>query len=177
MMRRLLGAVLALAFVWSVPAAQAAPTVADLLEQAGIANGDGRFQAQAFFGDAADPVDLLPSGERGPHTAGWTLGLEEPGGLALQVIDGCPVNDRFWVFAAGISDVPVRLVVTDTLGGASTDYPLPATLPGGQVGPILDPDAFATCSLGPDTWLPPPELPTLGGEGAFRPLVRGCPEV
>ncbi|HKZ92658.1 MAG TPA: hypothetical protein VJZ50_11010 [Candidatus Limnocylindrales bacterium] len=180
MIRRLPGAMLALAFVWSVPAAYAKPSVNDLLEEARIVSGEDRFQAQALFGDAADPVVLLPSGERGPNAVGWTLGWDsglsdEPRGLTLQVIDGCPVNDRFWVFAAGSSDVPVQLMVTDTRSGSSTEYSFPGPLPGGSIGPILDPDAFATCALGRDTWLPPPELPALGGEGTFTPLVRRCP--
>lgn len=179
MIRRLLGVVLALAFVWSVPAAYAKPSVDDLLEEARIASRDDRFQVRAFFGDATDPVDLLSSGERVPYAAGWTLGWDsglsdEPRGLALQVIDGCPVNDHFWVFAAGSSDVPVQLMVTDTLSGSSAEYSFPGPLPLGPVGPILDTDAFATCGPGPDTWLAPPELPALGGEGTFTPLVKRC---
>jgi len=181
MIRRLSAAVLGLALVWSVPATQAGSRVEELLEEARIASGDGRFGAQAFFGDTPDPLDLVPSGPRGPSAAGWTLGRDSgdpsrPGGLTVQIIDGCPVNGRVWVFAAGSGADAVRLVITDLATGTSVEHSFPGPPGGEPLGTLFDPDAFATCGQGPDTWLPAPELPALEGEAVFRPVAGRCPD-
>ena len=62
--------------------------------------------------------------------------------LTIKVLDGCPVNDRFWVFVASGSTVEYEVEVTDTLTGLSRTYGNPL----GEV-PLLVPDtaAFATC--------------------------------
>jgi hypothetical protein len=46
------------------------------------------------------------------------------------------------VFAAGLTDVDVRLVVTDTETGERRHY---RNLPGLSFVPVQDTDAFATC--------------------------------
>lgn len=61
--------------------------------------------------------------------------------IVVKVLDGCPVNQRFWVFAGGLTDVEVELRVTDTETGAVRLYR-------SEPGPLLpaqDVDAFATC--------------------------------
>jgi hypothetical protein len=62
--------------------------------------------------------------------------------LLVKVLDGCPVNDRFRVFAGGLTNLEVELVVTDVLTGSSRAYHNPATTP---FAPIGDTQAFATC--------------------------------
>lgn len=67
--------------------------------------------------------------------------------LKLKVLDGCGVNDRFWVFLSGLTDVAVTVTVRDTFTGQVWEHrqaggtPLPTR---------LDTDALAVCSgLGP----------------------------
>lgn len=72
--------------------------------------------------------------------------------LIVKVLNGCGVNDNFWVFAGGLTDVGVRLTVTDTVTGAVKIYNNPQ---GTAFQPIQDTKAFATCSAsnvedGPD---------------------------
>ncbi len=62
--------------------------------------------------------------------------------LLVKVLDGCSINQRTWVFAAGLTDVGVGLTVTDTETGDSTTYNSAAGVP---FAPILDTDAFALC--------------------------------
>lgn len=62
--------------------------------------------------------------------------------LVVKVLNGCSLNDRFWVFAAGLTDVAVRLTVTDTVTGAIKIY---HSRKGTAFAPIQDTDAFATC--------------------------------
>jgi len=62
--------------------------------------------------------------------------------LTVKVLDGCPVNGHFWVFAASGSTVEYEITVTDTQEDVTRTY-------GNDLGdtPSLIPDtgAFATC--------------------------------
>ncbi|MCP3957148.1 MAG: hypothetical protein GY719_04790 [bacterium] len=62
--------------------------------------------------------------------------------LLVKVLDGCGINERFWVFAAATTDVEYTLTVTDT----ETDQVRTYTNPLGQAADaITDTEAFATC--------------------------------
>ncbi len=77
-----------------------------------------------------------------------TFWFFDPGNIELvvKVLDICdrPEN-RFWVFAAGLTDVGVQLRVIDELTGESVMYYNPLGLP---YVPVLDTQAFATCDAG-----------------------------
>jgi hypothetical protein len=62
--------------------------------------------------------------------------------LVVKVLNACNLNDRYWVFAAGLTNVRVTLAVTDTLLGNTKVYlnPLNRAFP-----PIQDTDALASC--------------------------------
>ncbi len=63
--------------------------------------------------------------------------------LFVKVRDACvPAYDRFWFFAAGLTNVRVDITVTDTKTGESKPYTNPLNRP---FAPIQDTDAFATC--------------------------------
>ncbi len=38
--------------------------------------------------------------------------------LVVKVLDACTVNDHFWVFAGGLTNVDVVMTITDTETGA-----------------------------------------------------------
>ena len=61
--------------------------------------------------------------------------------VIVKVLNGCSFNDRFWVFAAGLTDVEYTVTITDTRGTPAARYT--ATGFGNQ--PIQDTSAFATC--------------------------------
>ncbi|MCP4662248.1 MAG: hypothetical protein GY856_43150, partial [bacterium] len=42
--------------------------------------------------------------------------------MLVKVLDGCAVNDHFWVFAAATTNVETTLTVTDTATGRETSY-------------------------------------------------------
>lgn len=63
--------------------------------------------------------------------------------LLVKVIDGCEVNDRFWVFFAATTDVEFDVTVTDTLTGEARTYTNPQ---GAAADAVTDTDAFDTCS-------------------------------
>lgn len=62
--------------------------------------------------------------------------------VTLKVLDGCALNQNFWVFLSGLTDVRVDVKVTDTLTGQEKTY----TNPLGRVFRArLDTSAFPTC--------------------------------
>lgn len=62
--------------------------------------------------------------------------------VVAKVLDGCAVNGRYWVFASGLTDVFVRLDVTDTATGVTKSYTNPLGTP---FKAIQDTAAFASC--------------------------------
>ncbi len=62
--------------------------------------------------------------------------------ILVSVLNGCSLNNGFWVFAAATTDVEFDLTVTDTMTGATKSY---SNQLGAGPGPVLDTEAFATC--------------------------------
>jgi hypothetical protein len=63
--------------------------------------------------------------------------------LYVKVRNACvPQFDRWWVFAAGLTDVEVRLTVTDTQSGLAHTYFNPA---GQAYAPVQDTGTFDVC--------------------------------
>lgn len=61
----------------------------------------------------------------------------------VKVLNGCGVNNRYWVFAGGLTNVEATITVTDTVAGFQTKtYKNPQ---GTAFAPIQDTSAFATC--------------------------------
>ncbi|MEM6701696.1 MAG: Calx-beta domain-containing protein [Acidobacteriota bacterium] len=60
--------------------------------------------------------------------------------LVVKVLDACDVFGRYWVFAAGLTDVGAQLSVVDSANNASRSYENPL---GTAFTPVIDTDAFA----------------------------------
>ena len=58
------------------------------------------------------------------------------------MLDGCGVNGRRWVFAAGLTNVGVTIFVQDTVIGELRTYTNPL---GQRFRAVMDTEAFATC--------------------------------
>ncbi len=104
--------------------------------------GSGRFRVRSQWSDFA-----------GISGAGTAVPLAEDSGLfwffepenvelAVKVIDGCDFNNRYWVFAAGLTNVEVHLTVEDLLRQRSWSR---ATGLGEAFPAFLDSSAFSTC--------------------------------
>jgi hypothetical protein len=59
--------------------------------------------------------------------------------LIVKVLDACAVNQHFWVFAGGLTNVNTTITVTDTRNGAVKTYTNPPSTP---FKPIQDTSAF-----------------------------------
>ena len=65
--------------------------------------------------------------------------------LAIEVIDGCTVNDHYWVFGAGLSGIPIQLSLRDRRSGEEARPRLPSFEPGMSIETVLDPAALSVC--------------------------------
>lgn len=71
----------------------------------------------------------------------WFFGADNVE-VIVKVLEACPVNSRYWVFAAGLTNVEVTLRVTDTKSGTVRTYVNPL---GAAFKPLQDTNAFPTC--------------------------------
>jgi hypothetical protein len=62
--------------------------------------------------------------------------------MLIKVLDGCSINNAYWVFFAATTDVEFNLTVTDTDTGQVKNYFNPQQHPANAV---TDTAAFATC--------------------------------
>jgi hypothetical protein len=62
--------------------------------------------------------------------------------VVVKVLNACGVNNRYWVFAGGLTNVEVQLIVTDTQTGIQKRYTNPINT---AFQPIQDTNALATC--------------------------------
>ena len=60
----------------------------------------------------------------------------------IKVLNGCGVNSRYWVFAAGLTNVRVQIAVQDRLADLTVVYENPLNRP---FPPLQDTDALPTC--------------------------------
>ncbi|PYQ63209.1 MAG: hypothetical protein DMF53_10795 [Acidobacteria bacterium] len=60
----------------------------------------------------------------------------------VKVLDGCGVNQRYWVFAGGLTNVQTVITVRDTRTGISKTYTNPQGTP---FQPVQDTSAFVGC--------------------------------
>jgi hypothetical protein len=104
----------------------------------------GRFQVDV---DWATDQGTSGQGQVVPNVASDDSGLfyffqEANWELVVKVLNACPVNERFWVFAGGLTNVQVVLRVIDAPTGAVRHYFNPQITP---FQPVQDTSAFATC--------------------------------
>jgi hypothetical protein len=103
---------------------------------------NGRFKVEATWrlsnGTAGDGKPVQLTADTGYF---WFFAASNVEAV-IKVLDGCELNNRFWVFAGGLTNVRVDLKVTDTLRGTTRTYTNPQGL---AFQPIQDTNAFTTC--------------------------------
>jgi hypothetical protein len=103
----------------------------------------GRFSARVSWrlpGGLARPGTVAPI----PSGASGTFWFFDPANLELlvKIVDGCPVNGRFWLYTGPATHLEYVLTVTDTRTGKVRIYFNPQ---GNQAQAVADPAAFAGC--------------------------------
>ncbi len=101
----------------------------------------GRFRvrvdwATPTFRGTGQPIAL------GDDSLGFWFFSPENTEVVVKVLDGCGIDEAFWVFAGGVTDVEVTVTVVDTHTGLTRRYYNP---PGRPFSPVRDVHAFPTC--------------------------------
>ncbi len=89
---------------------------------------DDRFAVEATWRDFAGQSGVGRALPLTADTGGFWFFAESNLEVVLKVLDGRPINDRFWVYYGALSNVEYILTVTDTATGAVRTYVNPAGL-------------------------------------------------
>ncbi|HEX2254876.1 MAG TPA: PQQ-dependent sugar dehydrogenase [Thermoanaerobaculia bacterium] len=103
---------------------------------------DGRFTVRIRFRAPGEPFRAGRSAALTADTGTFWFFRSDNVEVLVKVLDACAAFDRFWVFAAGLTNVETDLVVIDTETGQERHY---FNAPGRPFAPVQDTDAFATC--------------------------------
>ena len=102
----------------------------------------GRFSVEAFYRTSGGE-EQLAAAQYLTNDSGYFWFFDENNvEVLVKVLDACTLFERFWVFGAGLTNVEVRLVVTDTETGEVRQY---VNTQGNAFQPIQDTQAFSTC--------------------------------
>ena len=103
----------------------------------------GRFRVRVDWRDAdnVSGVGTVVPGGTDDSSLFWFF-EQDNWELLVKLLNGCGINQRYWVFAAATTDVEYNLRVTDTQTGASRVYTNPL---GTASDAVTDGNAFATC--------------------------------
>ena len=103
----------------------------------------GRFQVEVVWVDFEDntgPGSVVPvSADR---SGLFYFFREDNWEMLIKVLDGCSINEHFWVFFAATTNVEFTVTVTDTDTGEVKLYTNPL---GHSADAVTDTRAFATC--------------------------------
>ena len=102
-----------------------------------------RFDVEVEWRDAAGQTGVgKPVPGPSADSTLFTFFGSENWELLVKVLDGCAMNNRFWVFGAAATDVEYTITVTDTQTQEIWTYTNPL---GNPSAAINDTDAFNTC--------------------------------
>lgn len=127
------------ALVMVEPAGSCPPSATDLL-----CLENERFTVRSAWRTRQGPRDNSPVVQNVPsNNSGLFYFFDEDNWeMLLKVLDGCPINDHFWVFYAATTNVEFTVTVTDTQEQEVRTYFNPL---GSPATPVQDTAAFATC--------------------------------
>ncbi len=107
-----------------------------------LALRQGRFEVSAVWATSRGDRGIGQPTQITDDTGYFWFFSESNTEVLVKVLLGCSFNDHFWVFAGGLTNLEVQLVIEDTDTGALRGYTNPLDLP---FVPIQDTAAFATC--------------------------------
>ncbi|MCY3926759.1 MAG: hypothetical protein OXG81_00630 [Acidobacteria bacterium] len=105
---------------------------------------EGRFRVEVRW-ETADRGDRAEAVSLNNDTGDFWFFSPDNVELMVKVLDGCAFNERYWVYAGGLTDVKVIMTVIDSDTGVAATYYNP---PGTPFVPVGDTKSFAVCSQG-----------------------------
>jgi hypothetical protein len=107
-----------------------------------ICLNNNRFRVEATFQVEGQPVGTANAVKMTDDTGYLWFFNSNNVETVVKVLTACGVNNRYWVFAGGLTNVRTVLTVTDTQTGSLKTYINPQNT---TYQPIQDTNAFATC--------------------------------
>ncbi len=106
---------------------------------------NGRFRVRGTWRDGQDLSGAAQPGTLTNETGYQWFFQRDNVETLVKVIDGCALNGRFWVFAAGLTNVETHLSVEDTQTGEVWTHTNLLQTP---FAPVQDTDALHGCATG-----------------------------
>lgn len=103
---------------------------------------DGRFKVEVTWADFAGQTGVGTKVTESADSGLFWFFDANNWEMLVKVIDGCSLNNHFWVFAAATTNVSYTLTVTDTQSNTRAVYPNPLGI---SSPAITDTGALATC--------------------------------
>ena len=105
--------------------------------------GDGRFQVKVAWENFEGLPGTAKAVDIGRRDSGLFYFFSESNiEMLVKVLDGCAINERFWISYAATTNVGFELMVVDIQTGESKRYENPV---GMTAETVLDTDAMAVC--------------------------------
>jgi hypothetical protein len=104
--------------------------------------GSGRFRVETHWTTADGQTGSGRAVSLTSETGYFWFFRENDVETMIKILNGCSINQQFWVFSAGLTDVQVTTTVTDTVSGLTKVYMNPQ---GAPYEPVQDTHAFAAC--------------------------------
>jgi hypothetical protein len=105
---------------------------------------DGRFKVTAFWQTPEGDSGVGHAQQLTADTGYFWFFRDSNVEVVVKVLNGCSVNQHFWFFAGGLTNVFVVITVEDTETGLTKPYTNPQRT---AFQPIQDTRAFATCDM------------------------------
>ena len=122
--------------------AELAPNATCVADVNALCLNNNRFRVEAWFATAENPYGRGQGVSLGGDTGYFWFFNKENVELIIKVLDGCALNSRYWVFAGGLTNVEVQIMVTDLMTGKFKEY----VNQGGTPFPAYqDTDAISEC--------------------------------
>ncbi|HEX7709013.1 MAG TPA: LamG domain-containing protein, partial [Thermoanaerobaculia bacterium] len=102
----------------------------------------GRFEVTASFKTSGTSGNAKVVPFQTSESGLFTFFSDTNWEVVLKVLNGCPENNRWWVYAGALTDQHVELVVTDLHHGQTKRY---FNYLGSPFNALTDSNAFATC--------------------------------
>lgn len=119
------------------------PTFTCVQNSTTLCLNNNRFKVQVFWRDFFGNVGAGQRAVAGTDDSGimWFFDADN-WEMLLKVLNGCAINNRYWVFFAATTNVEFSVEVTDTRTGLVMTYFNPL---GRSADAVTDTSAFATC--------------------------------
>jgi hypothetical protein len=132
----------ATASIFTAKAAPVAPTVCDPSDVTTLCLNADRFSVTALWqtlgGSSGVGQAVSITSDTGYFWFFDPANVE----VVVKVLNGCTLNQQFWVFAAGLTNVAVTITVTDVITGQARTY---RNRQNTAFAPVQDTSALATC--------------------------------